>query len=392
MLRVCALLCQYPNSLDTFMLFNNDIIPEFVTALDAWAADEEGEIQRSFEVFGSLVLFLRFLCARYDVDLLQFDLDAMSFSKQLACEYDRVLSLEKLPLQKQESFGGWVRALFDNDGISDDLLRSMSPQELYLLLPTLFSQSIEACHSGLLSGDTAKEGIEYFTQPFLLPSVTGALFFMMEKLRLGHSDCRVILQFISALLFPPMISEEARWRLDTILRIIARPLSSALANVPVDEIEASHVDVGALHFALQPHIFFRMPSHTNDLLTRFRDSISALTMWSSIQGMPQQILMPPEYDIRLFQQSLTAFGTKIISDTLLTSLHALEPTNGGFAVDTIAALISLPFPSLDMRHFRKIWNSCRDTTTSKACQRLNAKLNEEKTRIASQSGTGTLPT
>lgn len=55
---------------------------------------------------------------------------------------------------------GWIRGLFEAEGINDDLMSMCSPKEFHLLVATLFDQSLKACHAKLLAPETLKSGFE----------------------------------------------------------------------------------------------------------------------------------------------------------------------------------------------------------------------------------------
>lgn len=68
-------------------------------------------------------------------------------------------------------FGDWVNALFDvnNDGLSDDLLKSMTVKQIYKLIFIIFQRSISARVVGSLSASALSNGIDYLSQNFLVP-------------------------------------------------------------------------------------------------------------------------------------------------------------------------------------------------------------------------------
>lgn len=71
-----------------------------------------------------------------------------------------VKRVEDLSESESTHLGSWIRALFMEDGLGDEVLSSCSPQEFYLLIPTLFSQSLDACEAGKLTFDTMKSGFD----------------------------------------------------------------------------------------------------------------------------------------------------------------------------------------------------------------------------------------
>lgn len=68
--------------------------------------------------------------------------------------------LEDLTEKQQQNLGAWITALFIAEGISDESMSSCSPQEFYLLVATLFCQSLSACEAGKLEFETLKGGFE----------------------------------------------------------------------------------------------------------------------------------------------------------------------------------------------------------------------------------------
>lgn len=72
------------------------------------------------------------------------------------------MSRSLLDLSEAESrhLGSWISALFNAEALSDELFSSCSPQDFYLLVATLFSQSLTACEAGKLDVDTMKGGFD----------------------------------------------------------------------------------------------------------------------------------------------------------------------------------------------------------------------------------------
>lgn len=68
--------------------------------------------------------------------------------------------LDDLTDSQHKNLGAWISALFIAEGISEESMSSCSPQEFYMLVATLFSQSLGACEAGKLEFDTLKGGFE----------------------------------------------------------------------------------------------------------------------------------------------------------------------------------------------------------------------------------------
>lgn len=69
-------------------------------------------------------------------------------------------SLKDVPETLQKSLGNWMRALFETEGIEDQMLARHPPQEFYRIAPCIYRQMIIACHSGMLSKKKLRSGLE----------------------------------------------------------------------------------------------------------------------------------------------------------------------------------------------------------------------------------------
>ena len=119
-----------------------------------------GEYQPVYVEFSSCLMLLLSIVDRYQLSAADIHLVAPeSFVGQLlssGCQARPAPSLS----EQGRHLSGWVRALFETQGISDDLMSSCTPQDFYLIAPTLIRQSITACRTGLLSLDTLMDGLE----------------------------------------------------------------------------------------------------------------------------------------------------------------------------------------------------------------------------------------
>ena len=92
-----------------------------------------------------------------------------SFIPQLLRNGNKGLPIDQLGEEKHTLLGGWIKALFgDGEGISDELYSSCRPQDFFLLVPTLFAQSVEACNRGMVDMVTMKGGLECKSILFLI--------------------------------------------------------------------------------------------------------------------------------------------------------------------------------------------------------------------------------
>lgn len=67
----------------------------------------------------------------------------------------------------------WINALFDdsNDGLSDELMKSLSIKQIYKLMPVIYKQAIVARKLGKINNAILSNGLDYLSQPFLFPVI-----------------------------------------------------------------------------------------------------------------------------------------------------------------------------------------------------------------------------
>lgn len=154
------------------------ILQPLCTLLDSWKWDEDqgrrfmllssqltnayiGESQPVYDEFGSILLLV--MAFKYRYDLSQYDLGVTASNSFVLKLFERgstSMKLAGLDAKQNKSIGDWISALFMSEGISEETWSSCSPQEFYLLVATLFSQTLGACEMGMLELDTMKGGFE----------------------------------------------------------------------------------------------------------------------------------------------------------------------------------------------------------------------------------------
>ncbi|KAK9461237.1 mediator complex, subunit Med5 [Lipomyces oligophaga] len=208
-----------------------DVLRPLISCLDNWSYEDETNYQDNYTDFGLILLLICSLYFHFDLDikLIRFESET-SFCRKYLSSSGTAHSIEELSQEQSDLLGGWIMALYDTNGISDELMKSCSPMEYLLLVPTIFQQSVVACNRSFLDIDTLKGGLEYFFQPFLLASVTSALHW------LGHhlwtlQDIEVPLLILQALVIPPSPSEESEPIHRLALQIGALPVYNVLQEI-----------------------------------------------------------------------------------------------------------------------------------------------------------------
>jgi mediator of RNA polymerase II transcription subunit 5 len=97
----------------------------------------------------------------------QFDVDmnetGISYPNSFILKYARVGHQPRYPElsdAERKNLSGWIKGLYDEGSISDDLMSSCTPKDFHLFVATLFQQSLAACEHGILGLDTLKGGFE----------------------------------------------------------------------------------------------------------------------------------------------------------------------------------------------------------------------------------------
>lgn len=85
-------------------------------------------------------------------------------------EFSKAKWLDMLSDEDSMAIGTWITALFDGDGISDELVRMSPPYKWLQISTTLFQQSVSAYRQGVLQLKTLKDGFECTYLPIPLPS------------------------------------------------------------------------------------------------------------------------------------------------------------------------------------------------------------------------------
>lgn len=344
--KLCRQVCQGQD-------VQQEVLEPLVCAIDAWTLDDEVDVRAAYEEFGTLVLcFLSLDNERKPI--------GHGFCREYRANLDKYTGLAMLSKPQAAAFEGWLSALYDNAGISDDLLHSLPPPQVYLMLSTLFSQSAHACMNGTLDITVAIEGFEYFCSPFLIPSLVGPLLHLADLLWVHRSD--VLVQLLRALIETPNLAEEHRWMHETVLQLVAAPLDAALAQLSSHEIAVS------LRTVLQPMItpHAAMP---HDLLAALREQVASLTLWSSMQNMSQQ-MPPPDIHPLLLEQCLQIHGSRLVFDVLFAAYESVELESGEFAADTVAAFLTLPVKYNGMKLTEFLDTSHPSNAVKRLCSRL----------------------
>lgn len=161
---ICNALSRRPQAMDVILLFRTtkQVLQPLCVLLDSWRWDEDqGENQPVYDEFGGVLLLV--LAFKYRYDLSPSDLGISnndSFVLRLLDRGSYSQKLNELSEKQSKDLGIWIAALFNSEGLGEETMSACSPQEFYMLVATLFDQSLGACESGRLEFETLKGGFE----------------------------------------------------------------------------------------------------------------------------------------------------------------------------------------------------------------------------------------
>ena len=145
----------------------------------SFSDESENNFQDTYAYFGATLLFIVFTLKNFQIDYSTLYLEnSYTFSYIKNYYYRNCDSLpERLPSNSvtdenyDTTVSNWISALYDinNEGLSDDLIRSVNAKEFYKLIPNIYIQSIVATTNGKLDYKLLRNGLEYLSQSFLIP-------------------------------------------------------------------------------------------------------------------------------------------------------------------------------------------------------------------------------
>ncbi|RAK72118.1 putative RNA polymerase II mediator complex subunit Nut1 [Aspergillus fijiensis CBS 313.89] len=353
--NICNSLSRRPQAMDVILLFRStkQVLQPLCSLLDAWHWDEDqGESQPVYDEFGSILLLVLAFTYRYGLRAQDLGLGGSnSFFLQILGSGSCSQKLDSLTDKQNKNLGGWITALFIAEGISEETMSACSPQEFYLLVATLFSQSLGACEAGKLEFDTLKGGAEYLLEPFLLPSLVLALNWLGNHIWETEGDPSIPLKALHSLINPTSISGEAKEIHRTVLNMTARGLEEQLKDVRARH--PSRTDIKPILDALEPCLSFERSgschrseldswtSHSpGGLLGSIRSAFQSLVLWSA---SPHVSVAPHSYTHRQLVTGVLLLGATRVLGALVEELKLQTETGSGdIALDVSATLICAP--------------------------------------------------
>lgn len=184
--------------------------------------------------------------------------------------------------------GDWTNALFDpaNDGLSDDLIKSVNVKQIYKLLLVIFQLAINAKLVGALASAALDNGIDYLLQNFLAPCAMAIMYWAAPKIGpmqpATDAAADVLLRIIEANTLANAQAPDAGFRV--VLNAVGRHILRHVHTVP--EWQASD-KLALLARAVERHLD---PEYCRDLAGADAGPLTGLPLGPATSG-PESALM-----------------------------------------------------------------------------------------------------
>lgn len=308
-----------------------------------------------YDEFASVFLLVLAFVSRFDLSPSQLGLGKDSFVSKFLSEGHQSIPLEQLTEDQSKNLESWTKGLFDSDRITDEVMSTCRPQQFYLLVPTLFSQTVFACSAEVLPLDTVKNGLEYLLEPFLLPSLVGAIRWMTTYAwEQTHDDFKVVLEILKRVTRAPSESAEGQAMHSTIMAIVSQPLARCLQIIrrrhpkrtdleSLTTLADSHSKSTRNSFAPCPELSAWL-SAPGSLKHAFQTSLQSLITWSTNVTV-NPIQHPPPYNHRQLLIALQILGAKTVLHILLDEIKsrtAAADSTAAVALDVATSIVCAP--------------------------------------------------
>lgn len=360
----CNALTRKVSNLDIVMQYTQPaiLLASLCTLLNGWAHDQDqSEFQPAYEEFASILLLILTAIHRYGLQKADLGLtDDDSFMAKLLQSKAQSLSPAELTEEQNKQFSKWVGGLYatdehgDTTGIGDEVMSQCPPGAFYLLVPTLFEQSVLACKSNSLSVKTLKGGLEFLLEPFLLPSLIGGFSWIAKHSWEDHGDADVLLHILDKLLKPSSSSQEMQTMHKAILATVATPLEQSLQELVRKRPEKTKQATSLIEI-LKPYLNMQRTVYSSkaeleawlsvgegQISNTLRKTIMEMITWA-LNGASNP---PPKYSHRLLCFAQQLIGIDSVLNAVVSELKdQTDASNGSIALDVCTALICAPTPS-----------------------------------------------
>ncbi|KAK6409073.1 hypothetical protein LTR81_016551 [Elasticomyces elasticus] len=353
----CNILIKHIRNMDIVMQYTrpDTLLLPLCMLLKDWVHDQDqSEFTPAYEEFASVLLFTLAVVHRYGLTSEDLGVAGMgNIVFDILGETPRGTSLSDLSPEQNQQLAKWLDGLFATDdqgetsGISDEVMRQCPPQAFYMLVPTLFEQSVMACKSGHLSLGTLKSGLELLLEPFLLPSLVGGLGWLVSHSWEDHNDVDILLQILDKLLRPSSSSTETQAMHRAVLAMIAEPLERSLQDLlrkRPDKTVAQGMTAllrkyaGATRTCSSDRATVTEWVASGDIARELRSSVKDMTSWAAnVTPTP-----PPRYQPRILPAACELLGIRSVVEALSTAMREMPLPLTAIVLDVCTSMVCAP--------------------------------------------------
>jgi mediator of RNA polymerase II transcription subunit 5 len=385
--QLSSLLFKKPQALDVILQFTSpaSILRPLCQILDDWhydsdqgenpklkgqyIADLPGEYQPVYDEFGAVLVLAMAIIYRYDLTYHDIGISSDSFVARFIRQ--KSILPEDMTEEQGKHLGRWLKGLYDsgNEGLSNDVFASCSPQDFYTIVPTLFQQTVMALSAGILSFESVKGGIECellyskfysaiadildLMETFLLPSLIGGLVWMSSyALTQTHTDLDAILRIFREVIISAPSSGDAQAMHAAILAMVSSQLEKSLRTIqrrdanranniePLMQAVKSNQHYVRSMYASMKELEQWTNAPNNTLHTALRHTVQQLSQWASTASIQPN---PTSYTHRQVYASLKLLGAFKVMRAIIDEIKAqTEAGNGAAALDIGVSIICAP--------------------------------------------------
>ncbi|KAF2845791.1 mediator of RNA polymeras-like protein II transcription subunit 5 [Plenodomus tracheiphilus IPT5] len=355
--QISCMIFKKPQAMDVMLQFTSpaSILRPISQFLDDWHYDsDQGEYQPVYDEFGAILVLIMAFVHRYDLTYRDLDIANNSFIAKIMERGHHSLSPDEMTEEQSRSLGIWLKGLYEHDkeGLSNDVFASCRPQDFYLIVPTLFNQTVLACSQGVLTFESVKSGLEYLGETFLLPSLIGGLRWLASYALLQtHKDLDAIMRIFKELMLSATSSGDAQAMHSAIIAMVSSHLETTFRTL--QRRDPTRATIEPLLQAIKTNANFERSTYAtvkeleqwtnapySTLHTALGHTVQQLSHWGSTAAMQPN---PPSYTHLQIYATIRMLGAYKTLRAIIEAVTA--QTNAGYgsaALDVGMSIICAP--------------------------------------------------
>ncbi|KAI8986509.1 mediator complex subunit Med5-domain-containing protein [Pilobolus umbonatus] len=164
---------------------------DMMDGLDSGRNEDEDElegVQLLYNKFSKLWDFIVYIVHKYKLnqDISAVFMDTDGFLYNYFSRGPLIYHTDDDGTDLEPLINNWLNALVGGEGLSDSLLRTSSPQEILLIIPTVIQRAMLFYGNGQIDNDAFNDMLTYLQKPFLNFTLPTVIPFLCEELLSGQ--------------------------------------------------------------------------------------------------------------------------------------------------------------------------------------------------------------